>query len=171
MSDYDSVSSTHNIGLLKLSMNLSINDASYMPVTRDLPKPQQDMILKWLENPIKNIIMERSFVKDSTSEVIPELKCNEPEHTVAVSSFEEKVRPLVCQSKAVPFNIQDYCKDYVDDYYFATLKVPKKRSKFANHNCPPGYRPLYHYNKNSDDPKIQKKCNVQNLHKQLQIGL
>ena len=171
MSDYDSVSSTHNIGLLKLSMNLSINDASYMPVTRDLPKPQQDMILKWLENPIKNIIMERSFVKDSTSEVIPELKCNEPEHIVAVSSFEEKVRPLVCQSKAVPFNIQDYCKDYVDDYYFATLKVPKKRSKFANCNCPPGYRPLYHYNKNSDDPKIQKKCNVQNLHKQLQIGL
>ena len=50
MSDYDSVTSPHNIGLLKLSMNLDINEAGYMPVTRDLPEPQRKMILKWLEN-------------------------------------------------------------------------------------------------------------------------
>uniref|UniRef100_A0A1X7V109 Iminophenyl-pyruvate dimer synthase domain-containing protein n=1 Tax=Amphimedon queenslandica TaxID=400682 RepID=A0A1X7V109_AMPQE len=142
-----------------------------MPVTRDLPEPQRKMILKWLKNPVKKLedIDVRSI--DDSSEVLPELKCDEPNHIAAVSMFENFAKPPVCQAKAIPFNIQDYCKNFVDKYYFKTLKIPKSYYELKNKNCPEDKRPLYNYKKNSKDPKIQGKCSEENLREQLQIGL
>ena len=169
MSDYDSVTSPHNIGLLKLSMNLDIDEAGYMPVTRDLPEPQRKMILKWLENPVKQLEDMHLRFDHSTKEVLPELKCNEPNHIAAVRVSDKYFVPPICRATAISFNIQDYCEKFVDDYYFETLKIPNLKRK--NKNCPENKRPLYKYKKNSSDPTIQEKCNDQNLRDQLQIGL
>ncbi|XP_019851178.1 PREDICTED: LOW QUALITY PROTEIN: uncharacterized protein LOC105312502 [Amphimedon queenslandica] len=170
LSNYYSVTSPQNIGLLNLSMSLDINDASYMPVTRDLPEPQRKMILKWLENPVKQL-EEINARMDDTSEVLPELQCDEPNHIAAISMFEDYAKLPTCQARAIPFNIKDYCEKFVDQYYFATLQIPKSYRGLKNKNCPEDKRPLYKYKKNSQDPEIQKKCTDENLWEQLQIGL
>ena len=173
LSDYKSVIEPENLGLLKLSMSLSIEDPNYMPVTRDLPEPQRQMILRWLDKPLKrksrNNIDVQDEEADSTVEILPEIKCDTPDHVVAVSLFEVYAKPPICLSKAIPYDTQKYCKKFVNDYYFATLKIPKK--PFRGNNCPENKRPLYKYRKNSKDPEIQKLCNVDNLWKQLQLGL
>ena len=171
LNDYDSVTSPQNIGLLKLSMSLDINDASFMPVTRDLPEPQRKMILKWLENPIRDFFMKEMNARmDDTREVVPELKCDKQNHMAAKSIFEDYAKPHKCQNQ-IPFTIKDYCDNFVDRYYFTTLKIPKRAHGLINKNCPKDKRPLYKYRKNSQNPKIQKKCNKENLKEQLQIGL
>ena len=171
MSDYDSVTSPHNIGLLKLSMSLDINEAGYMPVTRDLPEPQRKMILKWFENPVKQLEDIHLFYLDhSTKGVLPELKCNEPNHIAAVRVSDKYFVPPICQATAISFNIQDYYKKFVDEYYFETLKI-SKNYKAKDKNCPENKRPLYKYKKDSSDPTIQEKCNDQNLRDELQILL
>ena len=134
-----------------------------MPVTRDLPEPQRKMILKWLEKPVKQL-GTNVHSDDSTREVLPNLKCNEPNNIAAVSTFEKPI----CHKISIPFKItHDYCKEFADKYYFATLKISNSKNK----NCPEYKRPLYKYKKDSTNPKIQKKCDVQNLRDQVQIGL
>ena len=174
LSNYYSVIAPKNLGLLKIAMSLDINDPNYMPVTRDLPEPQKQMILKWLENPKMRGVDPKARKEEKTDGMIDyspgvmhEITCNEPNHIAAVSLYEKYVKPPVCSSKAVPYNTQDYCKKFVDRYYYNTLKFPNQRTKF----CPESVRPLYKYKKDSNNPEIQKKCNAVNLQKQLQIGL
>ena len=51
LSNYTEVTLPYNIRLLRISFTQDINDANYMPVTRDLSPTKRDMILEWLENP------------------------------------------------------------------------------------------------------------------------
>ena len=46
LSNYESVKENRNI--LELAFSLPISDPNYMPVTRDLSRPKQETLLKWL---------------------------------------------------------------------------------------------------------------------------
>ena len=165
LSNYSSVTSLDNLQLMNLSMSLDINDPNYMPATRDLPEAQRKMILRWLHNEIEWKKNPRVKVANKSVEVLPDIKCSEPKRAGAVSNlYETGAKPRVCRSKAVPYNTQDYCKNFTDDYYFHTLKYPKDL-------CNESMRPLFRYKKDSKEKQIQKKCNFLNLQNQLQIGL
>lgn len=51
LGDYESV--IKHAEALKLVFGLPVHDPNYMPVTRDLSAPKREMLLKWLENPIR----------------------------------------------------------------------------------------------------------------------
>jgi hypothetical protein len=51
LSDFASVVAKR--GLIKKVLSVPMTDPSYMPVTRDLSKAKQVMILRWLDNPIQ----------------------------------------------------------------------------------------------------------------------
>ncbi len=49
LGDYDSV--VEHLAILDLAFSLPIEDPNYMPVTRDLSRAKQEMLLKWLRTP------------------------------------------------------------------------------------------------------------------------
>ena len=173
LSNYSSVTSLDNLQLMNLSMSLDINDPNYMPATRDLPEAKRQMILRWLRNEIngtnKSGYLEMMFIETNvTHEVLPDIKCSGPKRAGAISNlYETGAKPRVCLSKAVPYNTTEYCKDFVDKYYFNTLKYPKEPTNLCNETI----RPLFRYKKGSKEKEIQERCNFPNLQNQLQIGL
>ena len=171
LSNYSSVTSLDNLQLMNLSMSLDINDPNYMPATRDLPEAKRQMILRWLRNEIKQSESKFPNVQvlvSNSLEVLPDIKCSGPKRAGAVSNlYETGAKPLVCLSKAVPYDTQEYCKKFVDKYYFNTLKYPKEPTNLCNETI----RPLFQYKKGSKEKEIQERCNFPNLQNQLQIGL
>lgn len=55
MSSYSEVTKPYNIKLLQMAFRQDINDANYMPVTRDLSPTKMNMILAWLDNPCYSV--------------------------------------------------------------------------------------------------------------------
>jgi len=51
LSDYTDV--VAKASLVKATFGVPVTDARYMPVTRDLSRAKREMIIQWLDNPVK----------------------------------------------------------------------------------------------------------------------
>ena len=154
LSDYDSVTTYQNLNLLRYSMSLDITDPNYMPVTRDISPSKQQMILDWLDNPIRNVT-QMSFttpdfgvnIYDHTPELVPYPVCNP---TSVERDFDV---PSYCEDDSIGFGNCDHLGDISDSLDNSVT------------NCT---RPLFGYTKNSQNPNIQALCTIENLQEQLQ---
>ena len=153
LSDYDSVTMYQNLNLLSYAMNLSVTNPNYMPVTRDISPSNQQMILKWLDNPIKNVT-KMSFTNPDfgvdiydSPEVVPFPNCSTAsgEHDFSVPNY--------CDGNSIRFNSCDHF-DFIKDSLDNSVT-----------NCT---RPLFGYTKGSQNPNIQALCTIENLQEQLQ---
>ena len=108
LSDYDSVTMYQNLNLLSYAMNLSITNPNYMPVTRDISLSNQQMILEWLDNPIKNVT-HMSFTNPDfgvdiydSPEVVPFPNCS------TASGERDFGVPNYCDGDSIRFNNCDH---------------------------------------------------------------
>ena len=157
LSNFTDVTQAHNIGLIKHSMSLDIEDPNYMPVTRDLSPTKMKMILKWLDNPIY------SRDQDKPDKITPKVKiCHHPSSSEAVSMADTYFIAPRCQI-AIPLlsNVEDY------DGYFTHIFQPTVGILVGEKKKP---RPLHGFLKKvKQHPKAI--CEIQHLKDQLQLAM
>ena len=154
LSDYNSVTTYQNLNLLRYSMSLNFTDPNYMPATRDISPSKQKMILKWLDNPIRNVTqMSLSTpdlgvnIYDHSPEVVPYPICTTVSAGMGIDI------PNYCESDGIRFDTCDHF-DFIKD------SLDNSATKCT--------RPLFGYTKDSQNPNIQALCTIENLQEQLQ---
>ena len=154
MSSYKDVTQPYNKILLKQAMSKDINDAGYMPVTRDLSPTKKRMILEWLERPC--------FSKIDCMTLID--RCEKPYTQSRLMTEDEYDRcsiPRILR-KSHP---QKYFEEIYKDAEHSTFALRAKN--------PP--RPLFGYSNEEELEEAEvdytPKCNVKNLKGQLQLAM
>ena len=77
MSSYKEVTQPYNIKLIRTALRRDINDAGYMPVSRDLSPSKIRMIIEWLDRPCFSLLdcetlIDRCQTPPSKSRIMPE---------------------------------------------------------------------------------------------------
>ena len=156
LSSYKDVTQPYNKILLKMALSKDINDAGYMPVTRDLSPTKKHMILEWLERPC--------FSKLDCVSLFD--KCEKP-HTGSRLMAEDQYER--CGLARIPSKShpQKYFSHIYHDEECPTFKLRAERP----------LRPLFGYaseeemkEAESDVPFVPV-CNVKNLRNQLQLAI
>ena len=152
LSDYDSVTKYQNLNMLKHAMSLNINDPNVMPAQRDISPSKLQMILEWLENPVRNVT-QMSLITPDSEENVPVMSfsnCYHPPTSSAESDFDV---PSYCESDKIRFDTCDHFHHIRDSLDNSVAKCT---------------RPLFGYTKDFLNPNIQALCTIENLQKQLQ---
>ena len=154
LSDYNSVTTYQNLNLLRYSMSLNFTDPNYMPVTRDISPSKQQMILDWLDNPIRNITQMSFLTPDSDDSIYDHSPQVVPYPVCSTAPAEKNFAvPSYCEADRISFDTCDH---------FDHIRVSLDNSVT---NCT---RPLFGYTKGSQNPNIQALCTIENLQEQLQ---
>ena len=95
LSDYRTA--VKNTELIKLGMQLDFHHPSYMPATRDLSPTKQNMILKWLENPVY-VEINSSMIKAKNTRIpaTPLTACPKPPTLATIDSADQYFLPPRC---------------------------------------------------------------------------
>lgn len=180
LSNYTEVILPHNIKFLHMSFTQDINDANYMPVTRDLSPTKRDMILEWLKNPCFDSTNCDSGIQNQTKNVVLSSPVCQPLLSTStdtgifawlsgfifslisyITSLFSHFDPPRCKHPDIPYNTGPE----LHEPYFKSIK------DFEYHaDNPP--RPLFGYGSNDKifkgPPPI---CSVKGLKDQLQLAV
>ena len=153
LSNYTAVTLPWNIELIKHSLLLDLEDANYMPTTRDLSPTKRAMIIEWLKNPIYSAENPTSSSEaDSTT-------CSYPEVTDSIDLSATYFSPPRCLAEAIPHSSDP--KDH--DRHFKDIFKPTKKAKL---------RPLFGSKKlKGKGRRFSEICTLQSLKDQLQLAI
>ena len=165
MSSYEKVTTAGNIELLKLSMNKSVLDVNYMPITRDLSPTKQNMILSWLDNPIYSV-QSRSIPIGNTKQPV----CLSPQaYRFAHTANDIPFNPPRClQEFLLLYSNPNIDDDYFEDIFRSPVSIMGGKQ----------HRPLYDFSFSNLFTSIQTLdffqppvCDLVRLQEQLQIAV